>query len=138
VNNFIALKYSKMKSINSEKTIVSLIEDNIIHIHLKSNMELDISDTQEILESMRLVSGGKKLPVFIDAGEFASIDDDVRVFSASKAGNIYTLADAIAVDNIAQKLIANFYLKNNHPKVPTKIFKNKSDALAWLREFTKK
>lgn len=127
-----------MKSINSEKTIVSLIEGNMIHIHLKSQMEITLDDTQEILEAMRLVSGGKKLPVFIDAGEFASIDDDVRVFSASKAGNIYTLADAIAVDNIAQKLMANFYLKNNEPKVPTKIFKNKSDALAWLREFIKK
>ncbi len=126
-----------MTSINSEKTIVSLIENNIIHIHLKSNQEIALIDAQEVLESMGIVGEGKKYPVFIDAGEFVSIDDDVRVFSASKAGNIYTIADAIAVDNIAQKLLANFYLKNDHPKVPTKIFINKHDALAWLSEFQK-
>ncbi len=126
-----------MTSINSEKTIVSLIENNIIHIHLKSNQEIALNDAQEILESMGIVGGGKKYPVFIDAGEFVSVDDDVRSFSASKVGNIYTVADAIAIDNVAQKLLANFYLKNDHPKVPTKIFSNKHDALAWLREFKK-
>ncbi len=126
-----------MTSINSEKTIVSLIENNIIHIHLKSNQEIALNDAQEVLESMGIVGEGKKYPVFIDVGEFVNIDDDVRVFSASKAGNIYTIADAIAVDNIAQKLLANFYLKNDHPKVPTKIFSNKHDALAWLSEFQK-
>ena len=126
-----------MTSINSEKTIVSLIEDNIIHIHLKSNQEIALNDAQEVLESMGIVGEGKKYPVFIDVGEFVNIDDDVRTFSASKAGNIYTIADAIAVDNIAQKLLANFYLKNDHPKVPTKVFNNKHDALAWLREFKK-
>ena len=126
-----------MTSINSEKTIVSLIENNIIHIHLKSNQEIALNDAQEVLKSMGIVGEGKKYPVFIDVGEFVNIDDDVRVFSASKAGNIYTIADAIAVDNIAQKLLANFYLKNDHPKVPTKIFSNKHDALAWLSEFQK-
>jgi hypothetical protein len=126
-----------MTSINSEKTIVSLIENNIIHIHLKSNQEIALNDAEEVLESMGIVGEGKKYPVFIDVGEFVSIDDDVRVFSASKAGNIYTIADAIAVDNIAQKLLTNFYLKNDHPKVPTKIFSNKHDALAWLSEFQK-
>ncbi len=126
-----------MTSINSEKTIVSLIENNIIHIHLKSNQEIALNDAEEVLESMGIVGGGKKFPVFIDAGEFVSVDDDVRAFSASKVGNIYTVADAIAIDNVAQKLLANFYLKNDHPKVPTKIFNNKHDALAWLSEFQK-
>lgn len=124
-----------MTTINSEKAIVSLIENSIIHIHLKSNNEIALTDAQEVVESMRIVGEGKKFPVFIDAGEFVTIEDEVRSFSASKAGNIYTVADAIAVDNIAQKLLANFYLKNDHPKVPTKIFNNKHDALAWLQEF---
>jgi hypothetical protein len=127
-----------MTSINLKKSIVSLIENNIIHIHLKSNQEIELTDAQEVLEAMGVLSEGKKLPVFIDVREFVNIDDNVRSFSASKGGNIYTVADAIAVDNIAQKLLANFYLKNDDPKVPTKIFTNKNDALAWLREFKKK
>jgi hypothetical protein len=126
-----------MTSINSDKTIVSLIDNKIIHIHLKSNTEISIKDAKEILDAMAVVGEGKKLPVFIDAGDFVTIDEEARMFSASKTGNIYTIADAIAVHNVAQKLIANFYLKNNHPKVPTKIFSNKHDALDWLREFIK-
>ena len=127
-----------MSAINLKKSIVSLLENNIIHIHLKSHQEIELTDAQDVLEAMGILSEGKKLPVFIDVGEFVNIDEDVRTFSASKAGNIYTIADAIAVDNIAQKLLGNFYLKNDDPKVPTKIFTNKNDALAWLKEFIKK
>jgi hypothetical protein len=55
-----------MTSINLKKSIVSLIENNIIHIHLKSNQEIELTDAQEVLEAMGVLSEGKKLPVFID------------------------------------------------------------------------
>jgi hypothetical protein len=126
-----------MTAINLEKSIISLIDEHILHIHLKSNQEINLDDAQQVLAAMGSIGEGKKLPVFIDAGEFVSIDDSVRSFSASKVGNIYTIADAIAVENIAQKLLANFYLKNDHPDVPTKIFNNKQEALGWLRQFIK-
>lgn len=126
-----------MTTINLKKSIVSLIEQHFLHIHLKSNQEINLDDAQQVIAAMGIIGEGKKFPVYIDAGEFVSIDDNVRGFSASKVGNIYTLADAIAVENIAQKLMANFYLKNDHPNVPTKVFNNKHEALDWLRQFIK-
>lgn len=124
-----------MKSINLKKLKITLLKAGILHIHLKANCEITLKDATEGLEAMKKLSGETKMPVFIDAGDYCSIDKDVRAFSASKESNLYTLADAIAYDNIGQKLVANFYLSTNKPVVPTKIFSSKKEALHWLRTF---
>ena len=116
---------------------VTLLEDWIMHIHLKSNSEITLNDAVFALEEMGKLTKGKKLPVFIDAGEFCDIDREARIFSASEESNIYTLADAIPYDNLGQKLIANFYLKQNNPSVPTKVFSEKKEAIKWLKTFLK-
>ena len=127
-----------MKSINLKKIRVTVLKEGILHIHLKSNCEITLNDALLGLEAMEKLSGKSKMPVFIDAGEYCSIEKEVREFSASEESNLYTLADAIAYDNIGQKLIANFYLHSNKPVVPTKIFASKKEALVWLRTFLKK
>lgn len=126
-----------MKTIELKKSTVSLSDEGILYIHLKAGCEIELSDAILILEAMGKLGGGKKFPVFIDAGEFTSIDKEVRVFSANAENNIYTLADAIAYYSLAQKLIADFYVTHNKPAVPTKIFSNKEDAVLWLKTFLK-
>ena len=126
-----------MKKIQLKKSIVSLIDGCILHIYLKAGSEIELADAGLIVEAMGKLSGGKKMPVLIDAGEFTSIDKEVRVFSASAESNIYTLADAIAYYSLAQKLIADFYVKYNKPVVPTKVFAKKPEAIDWLKGFIK-
>ena len=96
---------------------------------------MELSDAILIVEAMGKISKGKKYPVLIDAGEFASVDKEVRIFSASEESNLYTIADAIAYYSFAQKLIADFYIKNNQPVVPTKAFPTKEEAIKWLETF---
>ncbi len=126
-----------MKTKRDSGIEVSLLKEGILHIHLKEHSEITLNDAVLAVEEMGKISNGKKLPVFIDAGEFCTIDKEVRLFSASEESNIYTLADAIAYSNLGQKLIANFYLQQNNPSVPTKIFSEKKEAIAWLKTFLK-
>ncbi len=42
-------------------------------------------------------------------------------------------ATAVIVNSVPYTLIANFYLKFNKPKHPYKVFKNRNEALAWLK-----
>ncbi len=126
-----------MRKIQLKKSLVTLTDERIIHIHLKANSEIELSDAILIVEAMGKLGGGKKFPVLIDAGEFASVDKEVRIFSASAESNIYTLADAIAYCSLAQKLIADFYVKHNKPVVPTQIFSDKAKAIQWLKTFRK-
>jgi hypothetical protein len=116
---------------------VSLLNEGILHIHLKEHSEITLNDAVLAVEEMGKISNGKKLPVFIDVGEFCTIDKEARIFSASEESNIYTMADAIAYSNLGQKLIANFYLNQNNPTVPTQVFAEKKDAVTWLKTFLK-
>ena len=127
-----------MKTIDLKKSKVSMLDEGILHIHLKGGAEFELEDAVLVVEAMGKLGGGKKLPVLIDAGEFVSIDKEVRIFSASPESNIYTLADAIAYVSLAQKLIADFYIKYYKPVVPTKDFPSKEDAIEWLKTFVSK
>lgn len=126
-----------MKKIELKKSTVSLMDEGILHIHLKTGCEIELSDAILIVEAMGKLGEGEKFPVLIDAGEFTSIDKEVRIFSASAESNIYTLADAIAYYSLAQKLIADFYVKHNKPVVPTQVFSDKDKAIQWLKTFRK-
>lgn len=126
-----------MKTIELKKSIVSMLDEGILHIHLKGGSEIELADAVLVVEAMGKLGDGKKYPVLIDAGEFTSIDKEVRIFSASPESNIYTLADAIAYVSLAQKLIADFYIQNNKPSVPTKAFPTKEEAIQWLKDFSK-
>src|ERR1700746_1283816 len=124
-----------MKEISLDKSTVTLLDDNIIHIHINAGCEIELSDAVFIVEAMEKLAGGKKHPILIDAGDFSSVDKEARMFSASAERNLYTSADAIAYCNLAQKLLANFYVKYNKPVVPTRFFSNKPDAISWLKTF---
>lgn len=126
-----------MKTIALEKVTLHVRNDGILHIHIKPNADLQLDDAREIVEAMGKTGSRKKFPVLIDAGEFASMDEEVRVFSASPESNIYTIADAIAYHSLAQKLTADFYVKHNHPSVPTRVFPDKTEAIHWLKTFVK-
>lgn len=122
-----------MQKINLNKISISLLKEGLLYIHLKSNTTITLTDCLQAVSAMGKITKGKKLPVLIDAGDFCSINNESRVYAASKAANIFTVADAIAVYDSGQQLIANFYLNNNKPTVPTKIFSNKKEAIDWLK-----
>jgi hypothetical protein len=127
-----------MEIIELKCVILTLRDDGILHIHIRSRATMKIQDAHETLQAMKAIGGGNKFPVLIDAGEFASVDPEVRVFSASEEGNIYSLADAIAYHSFAQKLVSDFYISNNKPVIPTRSFPEIPEAIEWLRTFVKK
>ena len=126
-----------MKTIELKATTVQLRDDGIIHIHIKEGNEMQLEDAIEVVEIMGKLGNKQKFPVLIDCGTFATINKDVRMFSASKEANIYTSADAVAYHSFAHKLLADFYVNHNKPSIPTKIFVDNEFAIVWLKTFLK-
>jgi hypothetical protein len=133
----INFKELQMKVIELKNSTVSLSKEGILHIQIKSGADMQLNDAIRIVEAMGTIGGGKKFPVLIDCGDYVNIDKEVRIFSASPEGNIYTLAEAVAYASFAHKLVADFYVKHNRPSVPTKVFPNKTEATEWLKTFLK-
>jgi hypothetical protein len=126
-----------MGTIELETATVQLREDGIMHIHIKEGKEMQLNDAIKVVEAIEKLGNKQKLPILIDCGEFATIDKEVRLFSASKEANIYTLAEAVAYHSFAHKLLVSFYVNHNKPPVPTKVFPDNASAIAWLKTLKK-
>ena len=63
-------------------------------------------------------------------------DKSANEYSASEEGMQYSIAEAIVVKNLAQKIMVSFYLKINKPIRPSKAFNDEDEALEWLLSLT--
>jgi hypothetical protein len=86
----------------------------------------------QIKKNIGEIGGGKKMPVYISTIDFLAISDSGKKYSASDEGQAFTLANAVLIDNLAKKILFNFYMNINKPKTLTKAFGTKVDAFAWL------
>jgi hypothetical protein len=89
-------------------------------------------------DQIGILSEGKEIPVLMVAEEITQFDSSARDFSASDEGLRYTVADAMVVKNIAQRLMASFYLSFNKPKKPSKMFGSEEEAVKWLYSMAEK
>ena len=63
------------------------------------------------------------------------ITKEARDHSAELEKTYPGIASAVIADNLAYKIIANFYLKLNKPKTPYKVFNNIDSAEVWLKTY---
>ena len=117
-----------------DKCRVTIYDSGILHFEMKDREVLTSAD---LIESRSWVNsfGPNKYLVLIEAGHRTEVEDDIKELSASKSGNHYTIADAIVVKSLSQRLIANLYLRFNKPVKPTRIFSDAESAAFWLMSF---
>ncbi|CAN5552712.1 hypothetical protein BH10BAC1_BH10BAC1_19410 [soil metagenome] len=114
---------------------VNFRSDGIVNLHIKPNQSLNVGDTKKMIEFIGEIGNGKKFLLLITSGKYALADKDAREFGASEAGNEFTLAAAIVVKSLAQKLLGNAYIKVNKPIAPNTLFTSEEKAIDWLKTF---
>jgi hypothetical protein len=83
-------------------------------------------------EAVFNLGNGKKMPLYINVTKFHRISSEARSYAASGDSSDFTLANAVLLKSLSNKLFFNFFLSINKPIVATKGFSKKEDALAWL------
>jgi len=125
-------KIIKVKRYELRKTVFRFREDGIVEIIFKKNQTIDLDDFYEGIELIRKVGNGKPFLYLYNPEENSDITPELRKFASSAKANKYTIADAIVVNRLSQKILANFYLKFHKPVKPTAVFFNKKEAIKWL------
>lgn len=127
---FAAVKLLNEIKLNYAK--VQLYEPKLVRIEIFSGTIIGLKESKSMNDAIGVLSEGKECLVLIVADEFAQFDRDSSDFSSSDEGQRYTIADALVVKSLSQKILANFYLKFNKPAKPTRIFTNEAEAIVWL------
>lgn len=115
-----------------KKTKVFLREDGIVHVKLKPEQEITLDDFEEIVKAVTELGMAQAQLILFQAGYNSSVTPEVRKFAAHPNANFLSRGDAIVVQSLAQRLMANFYIKFNRPSRPTKIFDDVEEATRWL------
>lgn len=124
------MKY--IKEILFHHSRVQLYEPFMVRVEILSDSVISLKETVEINDAIGKLTSGKEVCVLVIADESAQFDKKAREFSASKAGLVYTKAEALIVKTLGQRITANFYLKINRPLKPARAFNTEKEGVAWL------
>ena len=110
-----------------------IFENRIFHVSIPKDIKIGKEIIDIGYDFLNKNGGGRFYNVY-EFDSFADVEPDVREWAADSSGNLYTYCDAIVIRNLAQKIIADFYIKFNKPKMPTKIFYSVNKAHEWIKE----
>ena len=95
--------------------------------------EIESEHLLEIADAMTELSGERPRAILSVAGLYGSMTPAARKVDIHRA-NDYTLAIALVIQELSQRLLANFYFKIKSNTYPVKIFKSEEEATAWLQQ----
>ena len=107
-----------------------LFKNRIYHVIVPESYDVDMKMVNVGYQFLNENGGGRFFNIF-QFSSFSDIKPEMRAWAADETGNSNTHSDAILIRSLPQKIIADFYLKINKPKKPTKIFYSLEKALEW-------
>ena len=119
-------------------SILSINNDGIGLMHFKDGATMDIPEQMEHLNGIIELTNHHPTPFVVTAGNSVIITKDARENALIIEDQSPVSASAIVVQNLAYRLLAEFYIKIQKPKTPYKIFTSKEKAFEWCRQFIKK
>jgi hypothetical protein len=114
-------------------------EKNILYFRVAQDQIVDVAEITEMIEYVKEFLGEKEHYAVVDFGGSLSSSGEARaIYAASDYIQKYRMADAFLVKSLAVRLVANFFINVNRPKVNTKLFTDEDAAVKWLQGLQKK
>lgn len=126
-----------MKTFETHAFVMNVQDDLFIEFKVKKNVNLQESDVWESRDLSVNYIPGRKFFVLFEGDEDASVSGDARRVGASEEYAKHVAALALFSNKMHEIIIGSLFLKINRPKVPTKFFDNREEAIAWLRNLQK-
>lgn len=111
---------------------IMLRSDGITQINSKEDIQYTLIWTKQVHSTVNVLNENQPILILHVPGKHTNVDDESRKFLASEQGVHNRTAIAFVLQSLGQRLVANFYIKMNKPKVPTKFFNIQAEAESWL------
>ncbi|MDQ3262691.1 MAG: STAS/SEC14 domain-containing protein [Myxococcota bacterium] len=99
---------------------------------MHQGVEMDLDDARDALRTTTQVSGGQRVPVLVDSRRLKSQSREARQEFASDEAVRVCSAVALLVDSPVSRIIANFFLRQQVQRTPTRLFTDETAAVEWL------
>ena len=126
------IEYANTIQLEGVFTVV-LHESNIIEVSWSNEVkEIEKNHLIQLNQAFEKLGKGKKMRVYINILDFMNFNEESRAYSTTEQAERFTLASAVQIDNLAKKILFNFYLKFNKPNIPIRAFSDRDQAFKWL------
>lgn len=121
-------------TITLAKGEVKLLEPGLVENTLREGITIEPDDVLAFKQANENLAAGHNYAVLVDFSEVVSVTREAKELVASKEFKRKAIAQALLINSLGQKIVANFYLRVNKPHLPTKAFTDRGKALEWIRQ----
>jgi hypothetical protein len=114
---------------------IYLDKNSILHLVINSKVIVDLEDAIDNNLVIKNITKSQPCKRLIDIRKIFKIDKKAKEYIDKKQTQENTLARAILMNNGIRRSTANFFIKFNSNKIPTKFFTEYNDAIEWLKLF---
>lgn len=107
-------------------------EDDILFVKMKEGVSLGQTEMEQLLNKAVELTAPNKYFAIIDTTASYDSTPEARNFYAESDFSKYRYADAFIVNSLPMRLLVNFFISFNKPKIPSKMFNNQEGALVWI------
>ena len=128
------ITYSVIDSVKNTNALIESWDNGIIYIKIDDSTETSLEDSMSQYNYIKSkYDGVNKLRILVEPGKFTSISKEAREFSAKPENNLMTMASAVIIKSLAQRIVINFMINViQRQTMKMKIFEDKYKAMDWL------
>lgn len=118
-------------------THFTLYRPNIVLIEYKDgDDELDVEMANTHIADYRKLVSGKPCHVIADfrKTDHTFTNEARSIFASDVEHNKLRLSQTIIVEKLAQRIVANFFIRFNKPLCPTRVVDSFESALSWIEK----
>ena len=109
-------------------------QDGVLYGLANEGVTASAEDAREQFDIQRPMLEGHPLPFLMDIRKARGISREARyMFASAEAAQIFART-ALLIGSPLSRVLGNFFLGLNKPQMPTRLFTDEAEALAWLRE----
>src|SRR5687767_5776752 len=110
-------------------------QDGVARTQVKPGAEVVLEDARENSRIVNSLNGPERFPLLIDTRQIKSISKEARDHFSLRGRSSRVNGFAILIDSPLSKIIGNFFMGLNKPRVPARLFTSEEQAAAWCRKF---
>lgn len=108
-------------------------DDGIVVVEVTNSDVFELDHYKEMVEAIGMIGNYRKQFVFIKMHPKILPSVEARNYLTQPESGKYTMARALLISSLAQRIIGNFIINVQKPDPPVRLFNTEKDAIKWLR-----
>lgn len=109
-------------------------QDGVARTVVKPDAEISLQDAKENSVAVNSLQGKSSFTLLVDTRKIKSITKEARDHFSLNGRESRVVAFAIIIGSPLSRVIGNFFMGLNKPRVPVKLFTNEEKALTWSKQ----